>query len=143
MFRIVQVVVGVVGLVSAVGCAATGPAFKPVNLSDRQAVVYVYRTGNSYEGSFVMPEVKVDGEKVGALKNNGYVYKVLDAGNHEVTCSTETTAKVPFTAEPQKSYYIESGIQMGLFVGRPRLVMVPEETGKLAILGTRCSSQPR
>lgn len=120
-----------------VGCSASGPAFEPVTLQGEQAVVYVYRPGQSYAGSAVILPVKVDGEEVGGLINNAHTYKVLSPGKHEVSCCTEAKATVPFEVQSGRSYYIEAEVEMGLFLGRPKLTMVPEESGKLAILGTR------
>lgn len=126
---------------AAIGCSATGKPFTPVEVQQDRAVVYVYRLGHDYNTSMVVPEVRVDNEKIGGLRNNGYLYKVLSPGKHEVTGTTETKSSVPFEAAPGKAYYIEAEIQWGFFTGRPKLVMVPEETGKLAILGTRCCNR--
>ena len=126
---------------TAIGCAATGPQFEPVILSENQAVVYVYRPGQDYVGSAVAPNIMVDGERVGRLKNNGYSYKIVTPGEHEVSCTTEVTSKVPFEAAPLTSYYIEAEIQMGFFMGRPKLIMVPADVGSLAIKGTKCCNR--
>ena len=119
------------------GCSASGPQFKAADLQSDQAVVYVYRNTHTYMGSGVMLNVKCDEQKAGTLINGGYVYRVLSPGEHVVTCTTEATAKVPFKAEAGESYYIEAEVEMGLFIGRPKLTMVPKEQGSLAILGTR------
>jgi hypothetical protein len=128
-------------LISGVGCAnaATGRAFNAVSPEANQAVIYVYRPNPTYVGSAVVLNITVDNEKIGGLKNGGYLFKVVPPGKHAVACKTETTAEVPVEAAAGKSYYIEAAVEMGLFVGRPKLTMVPEETGKLAILSTKLS----
>jgi len=130
------VLVGLSPLVFA-GCSASGRAFEPVAVKSDESVVYVFRPTHSYAGSFVSLPVKVDGDNIGGLRNNGYVYRRLTPGPHIVSSSTEVKAEVPFSAEGGKAYFIKAEVEMGYFVGRPNLTMVPEEQGKLAILGTK------
>lgn len=133
---LMALVVGV-AVTAMVGCSASGPMFEPVALQATEAAIYVYRPGHNYMGSGVVLGIKIDGQTVGDLKNNGYVCRVVAPGRHEVKCTTEVTRTVPFQADSGTSYYIEAEVQMGFFVGRPKLTMVPEEHGQLAILGTK------
>lgn len=130
--------IALLGMV-CVGCGASGPAFKPVVIGESEAAIYIYRPGSGYVGSGVMLSIECDKRKIGTLKTNGYVVAVVPPGRHAISCATETKSEVPFQAESGKSYYIEAEVQMGLFIGRPKLTMVPREQGELAILGTKYS----
>jgi hypothetical protein len=137
VFKNIPVVLVGLSLVLVAGCAASGRAFEPISVKNDESVVYVYRPTHSYAGSAVSLPIRVDGEHIGRLPNSGYVYRLLTPGRHVVSSSTEVKAEVPFEAEGGKAYYISAGLEMGYFVGRPNLTMVPEEQGKLAILGTK------
>lgn len=128
-------------LLSVAGCGASGPFFQPAAINENVAAIYIYRPGMNYVGSGMILIVRCDGEKVGTLKPNGYLATIVSPGHHVISCATETKTQVPFDAEAGESYYIEMGIDMGLFMGRPRLIMVPPETGQRAILGTRYSGR--
>ncbi len=121
--------------------AVQGRAFEPVSVRSDESVVNVYRPSHSYAGSFVSLPVKVDGDQIGRLPNNGYVYRLLTPGAHIVSSSAEVKAEVPFNAEGGKAYFIKAEVEMGYFIGRPNLTMIPEEQGKLAILGTKYSGK--
>lgn len=130
-------------LVGAIGCSgASGSTFQAVPPAPGQAVIYVFRPSNSYAGSGVTLQIKCDGTKFGDLLGNGYVFHKTTPGRHVISCKTETTSEVPVEAVAGRSYYIQADVDMGFWVGRPRLVMVPEEQGRLAIAGTR-SSMPK
>jgi uncharacterized protein DUF2846 len=130
---------GFLVLAALTGCAASGPPFQAVSPPPEQAVIYVFRPSASYVGSGIGLDILCDGQKVGTLLETGYVYTVVPAGRHTITCQTESLAQVPFQAEPGKSYYIQADVEIGIIEGRPKLTMVPEETGKLAILSTKLS----
>jgi hypothetical protein len=129
--------------VTSLGCSAKGPRFEPVRLSGDQAALYVYRPSKGHGGSGVDLKIKVDDQAIGKLKPGGYLVTTLAPGSHLVSSKTESDSEIPFTAEANKSYYVEAVIEMGVFVGRPNLRMQPEEIGKLAILSTRLSSDAK
>ena len=125
------------------GCSASGPMFREVALQNQDSVVYVYRPSGSFRGSAVGLTIECDGKKLGYLWNKGYLYKLITPGHHVVSCSTEQKSEVPFEAKPGKAYYIEAEVELGYFIGRPKLIMVPNEKGKLAILGMRHSDSSK
>lgn len=72
---------------TSIGCAtAFGPKFRPIKPSQNKAIAYVYRMP-SLSGSMLSatPAVLLDGERVGTLKNGGYVPIEMSPGKHIVT----------------------------------------------------------
>lgn len=66
------------------GCAATGPAFKPVqDVKAGQGTLYIYRP-DSRALMILSAVIQVDGKPVATLENNGYVAIAIPAGQHEV-----------------------------------------------------------
>jgi hypothetical protein len=127
-------------LLGLAGCAASGPPFHAVALQPTQAVIYIYRPQVGYAGSAIGLDILCDGKRVGTLCDNGYIYAVVSPGQHTVNCQTETLSQITYDFEAGKSYYIEASVVLGFFEGRPKLTMVPEDTGKLAILSTNLGS---
>lgn len=126
----------IVVLFLSVGCQQ-GKPFQAVIPPFGKSVVYVYRTQTGFQGSAVTLAVKCDGQKFGEVQNASYVYAIVPAGKHVISSKTETTSEIPFDAMSGQSYYITADVEWGFWVGRPRLVMVPEEQGRLAILSTK------
>jgi hypothetical protein len=123
-------------LFESVGCAQ-GQPFVAIPPPIGKSVVYVYRNSTGYQGSMVSLAVKCDNEKFGEVQNASYVFIAVPAGHHVISSETETKSEIAYDFVAGQSYYITADVDWGFWVGRPRLVMVPEETGKLAILSTK------
>lgn len=119
-----------------IGCAQGRP-FQAINPPPGLATVYVYRLTTGYVGSGVNLTVKCDGEPFGQVNNDGYVWRFVSAGRHTISSETESKSEITYDFVPGKFYYIEATVHLGFWIGQPRLVMVPEEQGKLAILSTK------
>lgn|ERR1700722_10040164 len=128
---------------TCIGCEADGSPFHAVLAPPNMSVIYIYRPSGSYYGSGVALDIKCDGKKFSTLQESGYTYALVTPGPHTISCETETKSEIPFTAELGRSYYIDAEVEEGFFVGRPRLTMVPEDTGKLAIPSTRQSDDSK
>lgn len=57
--------------------------------------------------------------------------KITQTREVEVWARTEISKGFKINVEPGASYYIKCGISWGLFVGRPKLKLIPPEIGKL------------
>lgn len=126
--------------IGLVGCGASGNAFAPRQVAPDQALIYVYRDDN-LQGSAVTLNIEIDGEKIGGLKPEGYLYKYVSPGNHTVSCKTESEDSVEFKANAGETYYVEAEVVMGFFVGRPKLTLVHSEVGPANIAGTKFSGK--
>jgi hypothetical protein len=112
------------------GCFASGPKFSSITLRDDQAVVFVYRPSRNQMGSTVGLNIKVDGKSIGTLLDNGYLQEIITPGKHEVSTATEITETVTFVAEKSKAYYIKAGFEQGVFIDRPVLKLMSDESDK-------------
>lgn len=121
------------------GCVAEGENFRPAKLTDNNAVIYVYRSDPSYCGSAVVLKIDVDGKRIGGLKPGGYLQQIVAPGEHKVSCKTECESSVIVDVQSNQSVYVASEVVMGFWVGRPKLTVVPEITGKGGISGTKNS----
>ena len=67
-----------------VSCMATGPAFNSLQPEQSDLVsLYILRQ-SAFAASAYCPPVTIDGEKIGCLKNGGYIRKYVSPGLHEV-----------------------------------------------------------
>lgn len=116
------------------GCARQDPQFSRVNPPDGKAVIYVYRQGELDE-SAVTFYISVDDQRIAGLRPNKYLYQVVDAGRHTVSCQTESESSVTLNARPGASYYIRAGISEGQWMGRPRLMLMNPQQAMAGIQG--------
>ena len=65
------------------GCSAKGSDFRPVAAAPGNGVVHIYRT-SSFWGYGDAPHVKIDGRKIGTLKNAGFLTAQLAPGTHVI-----------------------------------------------------------
>jgi len=116
------------------GCAASGPAFQMIpDLQADKAVVYVYRP-KAFAGSAIKPSVTIGDTKMCSLAKGGYVVKIVDPGETEVSAKTEVTKRVSLQLEPGQSGYVHMAIGMGVMVGRAKLTVVDSDRGETEIV---------
>jgi len=120
-------------------CTTLGPAFTPdTAVSAGQATVYVYRPGTM--GAALKPTVTANGVPLSDLPAHGYfVYHALP-GELELSQHTESTTSVTLDIKAGQTYYVKGSIGMGVFVGHPHLVIVPNADGMSEI--TQCKLVP-
>jgi Protein of unknown function (DUF2846) len=108
------------------GCA-TGPKYSAVASSfpapsPSKGRIYFYRP--SALGAAVQPDIRLNGEKVGTAKPNGFYFVDRDPGDYVVSAATETEKKLTFVLELGQIRYVRLKMQVGILVGRviPELV---------------------
>lgn len=109
------------------GCATSGPKYIEMvpdmtKLAPDLGRIYIYRT--TVLGAAIQPDVKLDGEVVGAAQPNGFFYADRGAGTHEIMTSTEVDRKLTLTLDKGEVRFVRLNISMGFFVGHvyPELV---------------------
>lgn len=116
----------------------TGPAniSTPEEAIDRDllqegcAVIHFYRFGGI--GTAVSYDVKTENEIVCRVApNSRQSFKVKALGETTFTAATEATAYLTFDVLPGYHYYVQCGLEMGAFVGRPTIELVDGYYGKL------------
>jgi hypothetical protein len=91
--------------------------------------VYVYRE-KKIMGMAVSYNVKENGQVIGAIANGTYFFVFADPGKHTYTASTESDSARTLDVEGGKTYYLEAGVEMGVFAGRPALKIASEAEAK-------------
>ena len=123
--------VGLLVMASAlVGCAS-GPKYDEVMakiqpIPPGQARVFFYREG-IYAGSFVQPDVDLDGQKIGKSKAGGFFFIDRLPGAYVVATSTETQYELQLDLRPRDTVYVNTKVGWGVWVGRVRPVLEEEE----------------
>ena len=110
-------------------CASVQREAAPAQPDRPQAgkgLVTFYRERH-FAGGGVSYKVFDNGTRIGGLPNGAYFVYQAKPGVHKFTASTEVTDEKPLTVEAGKTYYIRGEVQMGLFVGRPHLIIVDKQ----------------
>ncbi|MFT5059319.1 MAG: hypothetical protein ACI89E_002102 [Planctomycetota bacterium] len=81
-------------------------------------------------------KVSLDGWLIGATANAVYFYRVISPGAHTLSTESEfSDNSLQFVAEPNRNYYFQQHIKMGVFSGGATLTAMDEEEGKDGVLG--------
>lgn len=118
-------------------CAATGPKFIEVQASlpalrVGEGRVFFYRDASTM-GAALRPDVRLDGQVVGAPQPGSFFFVDRPAGRHTASARTEAETTVDFDLADGDTVYISMRINMGLMVGRPELTLQPPTTGPGAL----------
>lgn len=112
------------------GCA-TGPTFQEVQsrmtplAPDTGRIVFL--RSNSVVGGAVQPEIKLNGQVVGASKPGGFFWVDRPSGNYLVTSATEVERTLSLSLAAGETKYVRSSITFGLIVGRVQLALETPE----------------
>ena len=113
--------------------AKSGPKFEPEQSPPADhGVVYVYRDFNLIGGG-ASYMVQVNGVPAAYLPSHGYFVYFAKPGEVEFSARTEAKTSVTLDVEAGKTYFIKGTIGVGVFVGHPHLVAVPNDIGEAEI----------
>ena len=108
---------------------STKPQSTNVQASENYAILHIYR--KSPIGALVNYDLHIENEVICRVKNKWKeTVKIDKAGTVVLWAKTESKKELPITVEFGKEYYIRCSVVMGVAVGRPKLELVDEETGK-------------
>ena len=136
MKKVLLQVVVVVTLLGFCGCASVNKQSKNI-FPDPQAdkgLIYFYRE-SKFMGGAISYDVKEGNTVVGAIANGTYFFVFATPGPHTYTASTEADSSRTLQVEAGKTYYVECGVEMGVFAGRPSLKIANEAEAK-SVLST-------
>lgn len=126
-------------LVFAFGCASVpmGDAKRDAELKTFQAKpesagIYVYR--NETFGAAVYMDVELDGKHLGRTASKVYLYTDVAPGKHTVVSRAENEDTLEVEAVAGKLYYVWQEVKMGLWSGRSKLHLMPDEEGKKGVM---------
>jgi hypothetical protein len=124
--------VGLFGLVALMsGCASVSKQATNVFPEPKpdQGLVYFYRE-KKFVGGMISYNVKENGQVIGAIANGTYFFVFADPGSHSYTASTESDSTRTLEVEAGKTHYVECGVEMGVFAGRPSLKIASDAEAK-------------
>ena len=90
---------------------------------DQSAVVYFMREW-AFGGGGVSYFIHEDMQKIGLLKAGSYFIHRAIPGKHTYSAETEARSSVTLDVKAGQTYYVEGGIGMGFWAGRPQLTEV-------------------
>ncbi len=103
------------------GCSANGPTFQNLAVpTQNKSIVYFYRQAAFY-GAANCPNLIINGNKIGCLKNGGFLQIELEQGEHTVlfdkgTWEPDKDLRTNFSVESGKVYFYEYGqVMTGMF----------------------------
>lgn len=101
-------------IASLMGCSAAGPKFvssQMESVSSTSSHVYIFRESEFFQsGSY--PGIKIDGEKVGALRNGGYIVAKVDPGPHRILVDWGgPPTRFKISTEGGKRHYVRVAIE--------------------------------
>lgn len=94
-----------------------------------KGLVYFYRE-RKFVGGAVGYNIKEGETVIGAIKNGTYFFIQATPGVHTYTASTEASTARTITVEEGKTYYLECGVEIGVFAGRPAMKIANEAEAK-------------
>ena len=113
------------------------------SLKAGQGRIYFFRS-SSMVGAAIQPDIRLNGQVVGASKPGGFFYVDRPAGSYVASSSTETEKSLSFTLAPGETKYVRSSVGFGIVAGR--VLLEPEtpekakaELGALSYTGTVAS----
>jgi hypothetical protein len=117
----------------ALACAASGPPFERVAAPKDKALVYIYRTelGDGPQARF---HVAVGEHRIVYLIRGGYFPYLSPPGEVEFWAKREARQANTENLLPGHTYYLRGSVSPGLFISRPELEFVPEETAEAEIV---------
>lgn len=90
--------------------------------------LYIFR--DSFVGRALKKEIAINDEPIGQSAPDVYFYRVLDSGEYKISTESEFSPNdLIITMEPQKNYFVENYIKLGVFVGGADLREVSESEG--------------
>jgi hypothetical protein len=93
------------------------------------AIINVYRTGG--QGALISYDLHLGDSTICRVTNKFCEsIKINKDGLNSLWAKTEAKSEVPIDVEFGKVYYVRCSISMGAFVGRPKVEIVDNSTGK-------------
>ena len=90
--------------------------------------IYFFRS-SSMVGAAIQPDIRLNGDVVGASKPGGFFFVDRPAGNYTAATSTETEKSASFVLTTGETKYLRTSPSLGLLVGR---IVVELETPEKA-----------
>ena len=94
-----------------------------ISPDSEHGIVYLYRD-SAFGGGAISYFIEEDTKVIGLLKSGSYFIHKTKPGKHTYSAETEARSSVTLEVQPNEEYYIEGGVSMGFWAGRPQLTEV-------------------
>ncbi len=94
-----------------------------ISADSEHGIVYLYRD-SAFGGGAISYFIEEDTKVIGLLKSGSYFIHKTTPGKHTYSAETEARTAVTIEVHPNEAYYIEGGVAMGFWAGRPQLTEV-------------------
>lgn len=96
-----------------------------------KGLVYFYRE-SKFVGGAISYNIREKGSEqiIGAIANGTYFFHFAEPGQRIYVASTEADSARAIQVEGGKTYYVECGVEMGFWAGRPALKIANEADAK-------------
>ena len=91
--------------------------------NENTAAIYFFREW-AFTGGGMSYFITEDTRNIGLLKAGSYFVYLANPGKHTYSAETEARSSVTLDVQPGQVYFIEGGIGMGFWAGRPQLAEV-------------------
>ncbi len=142
--RKVLVALVVLACVGLVGCAKMPTRAdyvyekspRPVAADAETGLIYFLRE-DAFTGGGISYFIFEDDTKIGLLKSGTYFVHKSTPGKHTYLAETEARSLVTLEIQPGQTYYIEGGVALGMWAGRPQLTEVTHPVAEKLLPGLK------
>ena len=99
-------------------------------------LIYFFRE-SAFTGGGISYFIFEDDKKIGLLKSGTYFVHKSAPGKHSYLAETEARAAVTLDIQPGQIYYVEGGVGMGMWAGRPQLTEVTRPVAEKLLPGLK------
>jgi len=103
---------------------------------DSAGLIYFYRE-SAFTGGGISYFIFEDATKIGLLKSGTYFTYKATPGKHTYLAETEARSAVTLDVQAGQTYYIEGGINIGMWAGRPQLTEVTKPVADKLLPGLK------
>ena len=113
--------------------------YKSLNPPSGKAIVYIIRPNAM--GLIVPFKVFCNDSLIGSTTGNKYLFAILEPGKNHFLSDAENKSELELQTEPNKIYFLEQKVKMGLISARNQLVRLNEEEGRAGLAKCNLSSK--
>ena len=109
----------------------TPPPEAQYQLTNDCALLHIYRPG-SMMGMAISYDLYLNEWVLFRVKNKTKTtIRITSPGTYTLWAKTEAREELPVSIELGKEYYVRCGVSMGAFVGRPDLLLIDPQMGRM------------
>ena len=109
----------------------------PQIVTDQEHAVICFLREGAFGGSAITYYIWEDEQKIGLLKSGSYFIHQTKPGKHTYWAETEARTAVTLEVKAAQTYYVEGGINLGFWAGRPQLIEITKPVADKLLPGLK------